>query len=117
MPLRKPLRKESEKAKAKREAEIAEVLEDAGAQTKDRSWQVEWVLKTTVGDLVIVPYEDWIHCKFDDPRAAGEVLGTGPHNRLHPTNGKWNWHNSYPQRTQAEHVQIIIDELRRYNLI
>lgn len=112
-----PLRKESAKAKAKREAAITKVLEAAGARTRDRSWRVEWLLDTTVGKLLIIPFEDWIHCKFEDPKAAKEVLGNGPYNRLHPTNGKWNWHDSFPARTQAVHVQIVIDELRRYKLI
>lgn len=117
MPVRKPPRKEGEKAKAKREAEIAKVLEAAGAQTKDKSWRVEWVLKTTVGNLVIVPFEDWIACQFHDPKAASEVLGARWADRLHPINGKWNWHLSYPKRTEAEHIQIVLDELRRYKLI
>ncbi len=117
MPLLKPPQKESDKAKAKREAGIAQVLEAAGAQAKNKSWREEWVLKTTVGDLVIIPFEDWIACQFDDPKAASEVLGGNWAGRLNTANGKWNWHLSYPKRTEAEHIQIVIDELRRYQLI
>lgn len=112
-----PLRKESEKARLKREAGIAKVLEAAGAKTKDNSWRVEWVLETTVGGLVIIPYEDWIACQFQDPQAAAKVLYRNHVSRIHPTNGKWNFHDSYPKRTEVEHVQIVIDELRRYKLI
>ena len=112
-----PLRKESEKAKEKREAGIAKVLEAAGARVKDISWRVEWVLKTSVGDLVIIPYETWIACQFQDPSAAAKVLYRDHVSRIHPTNGKWNFHDSYPNRAKAEHVQIVIDELRRYKLL
>jgi hypothetical protein len=112
-----PLRKESEEAKEKREAGIAKVLEAAGAKTKDGSWRVEWVLKTTVGDLVIIPYEDWIHCRFTDTRAAAEVLRGSPNSHLNTRSGKWNWYGYSPRRTEAADVQIVIDELRRYKLL
>lgn len=110
-----PLRKESEKVKEKREAGIAKVLEAAGARVKDISWRVEWVLKTSVGDLLIVPYERWVHCRFQDSLAAREArIGSGQ-------TGKWNWHGSdftdWSGRVQGLHVQQIIDRLRCYKLI
>lgn len=112
-----PLRKEREKARLKREAGIAEVLEAAGAKIKDRCWRIEWILETSVGGLIVIPYETWIACQFQDPSAAAEILYKDHVSRIHPTNGKWNFHDSYPHRTEAEHVQIVIDELRRYKLI
>ena len=105
------MRKESAKAKARREAAIAAVFTEAGIQTKDNSWRVEYQLDTPVGKLVVVPHEDWIHCKFEDPVAAKEVIGS-----VSPA-GKWNHYPGTQQRRlTAADVEAVLELLKRYRL-
>lgn len=51
-----------------------------------------WTLETECGPLRVTVYEDWLACRFEDVGSAKKTLYSGPHSRLNPYSGKWNFH-------------------------
>lgn len=54
-------------------------------------------LLTEVGKLSVTVYDDWLACRFDEPKRAKELSLIGPgarlnQSRLNPFSGKWNFH-------------------------
>lgn len=49
-----------------------------------RPYQIE----TIYGTLRVIPYDNWIACRFEDPAKMGEQLYPAPN----PFSGKWNFH-------------------------
>ena len=67
-------------------------LDSQAPWTDDDGNSLELVLPTVCGSLRVVPYGNWIACRFSDVAAARNRLPHGPCDRLNPHSGKWNWH-------------------------
>jgi len=53
---------------------------------------LELVLPTVCGPLRVVPYGNWIACRFSDVAAARGHLPHEQNDRLNPHSGKFNFH-------------------------
>ncbi len=69
---------------------VGGVIVDTREHT-DGSRANEFELQTRVGLLTVRPYNTWLACRFEDPKAAAAVLGYDVHARLNPHSGKWNF--------------------------
>jgi hypothetical protein len=47
-------------------------------------------IETSLGTLVVTPYDNWIACHFKDVEKAKQHLSG---DRLNKFSGKWNWHS------------------------
>jgi hypothetical protein len=71
---------------------LAPMLLDIGARKVSESRE-EYKIETTIGELFISIYDNWVHCCFEDVAAARKHFGDhGFQCRLNPCSGKWNWH-------------------------
>ncbi len=65
-------------------------------------------LQTLAGPMQCKSFDDWLHCQFDDEKAAAKIVRSGSFNQL---SGKWNWHFTKPTATDLEFLRGVLTEL------
>ena len=53
-----------------------------------------FTVQTKLGPMNLIPFDDWVACRFDDVEKAKAHFGISNigQGRLNPFSGKWNWH-------------------------
>jgi len=65
-------------------------------------------LQTLAGPMQCKSFDDWLHCQFDDEKAAAKIVRSGSFNQF---SGKWNWHFTKPTATDLEFLRGVLTEL------
>ena len=65
-------------------------------------------LQTIAGPMNCKAHDDWLHCQFDDEKAAVKLITNGSLNRF---NGKWNWHLSRPTQSDITLLRNILQAI------
>ncbi len=59
------------------------------------------MLQTLAGPMKVIPFEDWLACRFIDVERAKKL---SPPGSLNPFSGKWNWHYTKPTEADLAHL-------------